>query len=433
LSTGFKSEKINIQSNIIKTGSTGGNQTALKRDFRKKIYLMGDYRVGKTSLIKRYIFNNFGEGAISRIFARESLKYLQFKPRDGSSPINVRLSINDIGNVRHPNELEDVLLNDVDGIMLICDLSRQDTFLTFEYWLDLIKELPKLNSICLVGNKSDVDRHDREVEVQDLQDYASTFNAPVYVTSAKRGEGVENVFIELTRSCLDETEAPKLDRVPSTGGASRAPASATSTVGTEGRSYAGYIPGEPSMSKAQLKLREMRRKQIEKDRGAAADGYFNSDGEIHLKYGGNSYLIKEERPERSFRAFCELVNEAEYNGLCIARQYPEEIRDSYNIGTTPIYWLTRSGTDKNHLSVNLSRLSSFIKRFLDDNSEPAIILEGLEYLIIQNDFMSVLKFIQLLNEYIRMNRSCLVVPLNPDILGDRDLSLLEREMVVLEP
>ena len=82
--------------------------------------------------------------------------------------------------------------------------------------------------------------------------------------------------------------------------------------------------------------------------------------------------------------------------------------------------------------MNLSRLSSFIKKYLDEAKSPVVMLEGLEYLIIQNDYMSVLKFVQLVNEYIRMKKACLIVPFNPDILGEKDLSLLEREMVVID-
>ncbi|UCH88187.1 MAG: DUF835 domain-containing protein [Thermoplasmata archaeon] len=407
---------------------------------------MGDYGVGKTSLIKRFVFNDFGESITSRIIARESLKYMQFTPHAGGNTFNVRLSINDVGNVRHPREVDTLDLTDVDGILLVADLTNQDSFVSYDDWVDVIKEMPKLNAIAIIGNKTDTSMKEHELEESDLESYATSLKTAAFLTSAKTGEGVEEVFSSVVRQCmeLDVGIVRVIGPSQAAGSAGSAQETSRERYAREREQYRDRAPAPPSgtaggrvdetqaLSPAQRALRDMRMKHMHKRTETRAKEYVDNYGEVHLKYGGYSYLIKEERPEKSFRAFCELL-EDEHEGLCIARQYPDEIRENFEIGETPIYWLTRSGTDKTHLSVNLSRLSSFIKRFIDENRSPVLMLEGLEYLIIQNDFMSVLKFIQLANEYIRMKRACLVVPFNPDVLGERDLSLLEREMVVIKP
>lgn len=393
---------------------------------------MGDLGVGKTSLIKQYVFKTYGESITSKVCAKECLKYVQFTPMNGMGTVNVRLSIRDIGLIRHPRELEGFMLDSIDGILLVCDLSRQDTLLNFDLWLDQIKNIPNLNAIRLVGNKSDIPPKEREIDIKDLEEYAADLNTTASITSAKTGEGVDDIFANITRATL----SLELGEAVGVIGGSSEPSPPEQqyriyeTVGPSGADHA-VPPQRVEYTKAQRMLKEMRAKHAQRRSGGGSRNYIDPSGNIHLKYNGSCYLIKEERAEKSFGAFAKLL-EDDHDGLCIARQYPDEIRELYDIGSIPVYWLTRSGTEQTHLSVNLSRMSSFIKKFIDENESPVVMLEGLEYLIIQNDFMSVLKFIQLVNEFIRMKRACFIVPIDPDVLESRDLSQLEREMVVID-
>ena len=387
---------------------------------------MGDYGVGKTSLIKQYVFNTFGDSLTSRLIARESLKYVKFTPMGSTREIDVRLAINDIGNIKHPHEIENLLIDSVDGILLVCDLANQDSFLNYDHWIDAIKELPHLGCLMLVANKQDVERREHQLDLQELEKYASDYNTRVYLTSAKTGDGVEDAFSAVARVCV---EAELGVKTQSTSGLPiRGPAG---RILGDTRHLAGgvHIP-RPMLTMAQRNLIEMRARRQPQRSGRQSSDYMDAEGEIHLKYGGYCYLVKEDKAEKSFRAYAELVAEG-YEGLCIARQYPDDIREQYDLGAIPVYWLTRSGTESTHLSVNLSRLSSFIKKFLDDSEKPVLMLEGIEYLIIQNDFTSVLKFVQLVVEYIRMKRACFIVPINPDVLETRDLTQFERELTVI--
>jgi GTPase SAR1 family protein len=388
---------------------------------------MGDYGVGKSSLIKRYVYNTYGDSLTSRLLARESLKYLSFKPAVGSGEVKVRLSIKDIGNIKHPHEIDNLFIDDVNGILLVCDLTNQNSFLNFDNWIDEIKELPSLNCLMMVGNKQDVSMRDRAIEVRDLESYADHYNTRLYLTSAKSGDGVEDAFNAITRVCVETDLGINLQS--RSGLPVKGP---KGDLGGGTRHLAGgvNIP-KPEMTMAQRTLVEMRQQRKSSLSGRHTADYMDQMGDIHLKYGGYCYLVKEDKAEKSFRAYAEML-EQELEGLCIARQYPDDVREEYDLGQVPIYWLTRSGTESTHLSVNLSRLSSFIKKFLDETEKPVLMLEGIEYLIIQNDFTSVLKFVQLIIEYIRMKRACFIMPINPNVLESRDLSLLEREMTVIK-
>jgi len=56
----------------------------------------------------------------------------------------------------------------------------------------------------------------------------------------------------------------------------------------------------------------------------------------------------------------------------------------------------------------------------------------LEYLISQNNFLKVLKLLQLLNDNVSMTGSILIIPVVAEALNPQDIKMLERELRVLD-
>lgn len=150
---------------------------------------------------------------------------------------------------------------------------------------------------------------------------------------------------------------------------------------------------------------------------------------------GWSYVVKEERPDRSFALFTDLLGKGS-KGLCISRTHPEVLMQKYNYEAESI-WLTKTETaqpppDQKTLEYvspnNLARLASSVRDFLAKGPGGAVIIEGLEYLTTQNDFRSVMKFVQLINEQVVLDKGFLLVPVDAGTMDSRDFSLIEREM-----
>lgn len=149
---------------------------------------------------------------------------------------------------------------------------------------------------------------------------------------------------------------------------------------------------------------------------------------------GWSYVIKEERPERSFGIFTGLMAGGA-RGLCISRTHPDVLKQKYRFEAASL-WLTKTETapvagtkGPEYVSPNnLARLASAIREFLSKGENGAVIIEGLEYLTTQNDFKSVLKFIQLINEQVVLDKGYLLVPVDEGTMDPKDFSLIEREM-----
>jgi hypothetical protein len=150
---------------------------------------------------------------------------------------------------------------------------------------------------------------------------------------------------------------------------------------------------------------------------------------------GWSYVVKEERPERSFALFSELLSGGS-KGLCISRTHPDTLRQKYGFDAEAV-WLTKTETahppegkkDMEYVSPNnLAHLASSVREFLSRGPNGAVIVEGLEYLTTQNDFRSVLKFIQLINEQVVLDKGYLIMPVDHTTMDPKEFSLVEREM-----
>ena len=143
---------------------------------------------------------------------------------------------------------------------------------------------------------------------------------------------------------------------------------------------------------------------------------------------GYSYVIKEEIPDQAFDIFKDAVKHG-VPSLCVTREYPEKVKDRYDIKAVPFLWLSMD-QEKPYARdpTNLALLYSDMKTFVAENKSCMVLLSGLEYLISQNDFQKVLKFLQHINDKVAVTDSTLLAPISPLTLPESQLKLLEKEM-----
>ena len=123
-------------------------------------------------------------------------------------------------------------------------------------------------------------------------------------------------------------------------------------------------------------------------------------------------------------------------GLCILRTHPDSVRKRFPVDHQMV-WLTKtesctaedaSGKCEFVSPTDLPRLNTMIKSFLTENKGGTVLLEGMEYLITQNEFKNVLKFLQVIRDQVILAKGIMLIPLDPGVLEERDLKALEREM-----
>jgi len=138
------------------------------------------------------------------------------------------------------------------------------------------------------------------------------------------------------------------------------------------------------------------------------------------------YLVLENRTDRAWKVFSGEIKRGR-RGFCVTRNYPDKIRASYpDLAGTPIVWLSNVGKDDAVRPKDLEKLSLSLEQFIGTEGG-IVLLDGIEYLITNNNFITVLRLVQSLRDQIAINRAILICPVNPLTLDQNQLSLLERE------
>ncbi|KYC46896.1 MAG: acetoacetate metabolism regulatory protein AtoC [Candidatus Methanofastidiosum methylothiophilum] len=146
---------------------------------------------------------------------------------------------------------------------------------------------------------------------------------------------------------------------------------------------------------------------------------------------GKCFLVYEKKYEKSFEIFKDLVTHS-ISGLAITRTPPGSIKKTYDLEKTPFIWLSKIEGQNTISPIYLNSLMNLITDFVNKGKDSIIILEGLEYLIAQNNFENVLKFIQALRDFLLIENSRLIIPLNKDAFNQKELTQLEKELEVLK-
>ena len=117
-----------------------------------KVIMIGDLAVGKTSILNRFIKNEFNNSYTSTIGVEFSAKNIII------DNINeCRLKIWDTSGEERFRSITKQYFKDTQGAFLIFDLTKKSTFDKLNVWLeDLNDNAPEDVSIILVGNKMDI-------------------------------------------------------------------------------------------------------------------------------------------------------------------------------------------------------------------------------------------------------------------------------------
>ncbi len=140
-----------------------------------------------------------------------------------------------------------------------------------------------------------------------------------------------------------------------------------------------------------------------------------------------SYLVEEDRSEKSYKLFMSTLRKG-MKGYCITRNYPAKIRSKFDLKDVPIIWLSNVGRDNAIRPKDLEKLSLSLERFLSQPDGGIVLLDGLEYLITNNNFITVLRLIQSLRDQVAINQSILLMAVDKSTLESHQLNLLEREV-----
>jgi small GTP-binding protein len=167
-----------------------------------KICLVGEHEVGKTCLIKRYVFNEFSDSYLKTIGTRVTKKQMMVKHPDIKENIPVHLMIWDIvGRKGIRGLLQQAYFVGAQGILAVCDNTREDTLSGLDEWIKGVPDTGREIPTVFLGNKCDLE--EQHISINEIRSFASGFESPgAYLSSAKTGFNVDTAFDKLSIEVL---------------------------------------------------------------------------------------------------------------------------------------------------------------------------------------------------------------------------------------
>ena len=159
------------------------NKQIQKQTLRGNILLLGDASVGKTSLLCRYLFNIFQVELLSTIGLVNSIKDFTFKDRI------FKVNFFDTAGQERYNSLCNSWIHKSNGVMLIFDITNEDSFHRIKYWLNQIQQCSNDIPKVLIANKSDLE-DERIVSMIDGAILANEIKCSYEEVSAKTGNNI---------------------------------------------------------------------------------------------------------------------------------------------------------------------------------------------------------------------------------------------------
>lgn len=163
---------------------------------QKKICLLGDFAVGKTSLVRQYIEGRFSDKYLSTIGVKISRKTLH-QPEH-----IINLLIWDLAGGDDFRDVESGYLRGAAGALLVCDLTRPSTMAAIHTYREQLLGFDPQAAFVILANKVDL-TDQREISEAQLATLETETGIACLLTSAKTGVGVESAFDQLATLILD--------------------------------------------------------------------------------------------------------------------------------------------------------------------------------------------------------------------------------------
>lgn len=186
-----------------------------------KIVLLGEGCVGKTSLVLRYTQGVFNDGVHSPTLQASFLKKT-------ITIDNQRINLNlwDTAGQERFHALGPIYYRDSNGALLVYDVTDEDSLQKVKSW---VKELRKILGqsviIAVVGNKTDLIDRSLSTKSDDIiksshplisagESYCQHIKSDHFLTSAKTGKGIDDVFLLLSRRIMEKKKREAEENPP---------------------------------------------------------------------------------------------------------------------------------------------------------------------------------------------------------------------------
>ena len=174
-------------------------------DVKYKIMVLGESKVGKTSLIKRFTKDQFGGVYLTTVGMDFQDKIIEIEDK------KVRLQVWDTAGQERFRNVTKSYFQSFQGFVLVYDIANKRSFEKINFWMDNIKNnAPENAKLILVGNKCDL-ANERQVSYEEGEKKASNYNIKFFESSAKDGTNVNELFFYLANEIYQDDKTKEKD------------------------------------------------------------------------------------------------------------------------------------------------------------------------------------------------------------------------------
>src|SRR6266704_2144564 len=153
---------------------------------KAKVWLVGEAAVGKTSLIRRYVLDQYDDRYETTLGAKVTKKELSIPIKEKHLEVHLDMTIWDVmGEETFRELLRKAYFAGSRGVLAVADLTRRSTLDGVSGWIDAVGKVVMRVPVLIAVNKAD------------LEKVAEGCGAEFLMTSAKTGAGVERAFQRL--------------------------------------------------------------------------------------------------------------------------------------------------------------------------------------------------------------------------------------------
>jgi small GTP-binding protein len=176
-------------------GGLAGEDVQLVK-MARKVVVIGDPAVGKTSLIKRFVQDVFDDRYLNTIGAKVMKKELGVNRPDTGEIVDLKLILWDIAGQETFDNVKKAYYRGASGAIVVCDMTRKETMENMHRWIENLFDVSDVVPMVIICNKNDL-AEETQFDVEKVEGEYAPYGAPVFSTSAKLGDNVEMVFHEL--------------------------------------------------------------------------------------------------------------------------------------------------------------------------------------------------------------------------------------------
>ncbi|MDF5723409.1 MAG: GTP-binding protein [Rhizonema sp. PD37] len=171
----------------------------------QKICLVGDFGVGKTSLVRRFVDRQFSDKYLSNVGVKISQKSVEL----AKSPQETQAVKLIIWDIEGSNKFKTTALNyfkGAKGALIVGDVTRQETLASLSNSMEKFLNINPNSYIVIALNKADLIEDEYLETLRKLYLFSEqTYVLATYLTSARNGNNVDEIFKSLTHKLMQSS------------------------------------------------------------------------------------------------------------------------------------------------------------------------------------------------------------------------------------